>query len=136
MLKCDQPEKPRKTYVIPKVSKKRAAEIAAGAFKPKSPKPIKVNKEYKMPTRSKRRAAQERQYLNVTRPAYLKQHSRCEAKVMCMGAPATEIHHKEGRIEERLNDTGTFIALCLNCHRWAENNVTAAKELNISNDRL
>lgn len=128
MLKCDQPEKPRKNYVIAKVSKKRAAQIASGEWKPKQPKAIKH--------RSDRRAKQERQYLTKTRPEFLGANPWCMAKVECKGLPAVEIHHMEGRIEDLLNDKSKMIGLCVDCHRWAEANPEAAKVLNISKNRL
>lgn len=128
MLPCDQPEKPRKTYVIPKVSKKRAAEIAAGTWKPKPPKPIAKH--------SKRRAKQEREYLTKSRPEFLEANPWCMAKVKCQGLPAVEVHHPEGRIEDLLNDQSKFIGLCVECHRWAEMNPEAAKKIGISHNRL
>lgn len=128
MLKCDRPEKPRKIYVIPKQSKKRLKEISEGTFKPKQPKAIKA--------RSDRRAKQEREYLNKTRPEFLAANPSCMARIKCLGLPAVEIHHKEGRIEDLLNDKSKMIALCVECHRWAEANPNAAKALNISSNRL
>lgn len=136
MLKCDQPERPKKTYTIPKVSKKRQAAIDAGTWQPKPKQPIKVNPNYKIPNRSKKRAAQERLYYTKTRPDYLKEHPVCQARIKCRGNEATEVHHKAGRIEDRLNDTSTFIGLCTECHTWAENNPIQAKALGISSDRL
>jgi hypothetical protein len=136
MLKCDQPERPKKTYTIPKVSKKRQEAIANGTFVPKQKKPIKVNPNYKIPARSKRRAKQEREYLTITRPELIKKHPICQAKIKCKGALSTECHHVEGRIEELLNDKSKILCLCHECHQWAELNPNEAKALGISSDRL
>lgn len=135
MLKCDQPEKPRKVYTIPKQSKKRLAAMADGSYKPKERKPIKVNPDAKIKPRSDKRAKQEREY-NQLRAQYLKEHPSCQARVMCLGLPATEVHHKAGRIGDKLTDVKDFIGLCSACHSWAELNVTQAKALGISKDRL
>lgn len=128
MLKCDQPERPKKVYIIPKQSKKRLKEIYEGTYKPKQQKPIKP--------RSDKRAKQEREYLNKTRPEVLKQYSVCQARIKCIGAPATECHHMIGRIEHRLNDKANIITLCHDCHVFCEMNPEQAKALNISNNRL
>lgn len=127
MLPCDRPEKPKKIYIIPKVSKKRQAAIDAGTWKPKPPKPIKP--------RGDRRAKQERQYLNKTRPELLAKYPICQAQVKCRGLPATECHHTEGRIEDLLNDKSKIITCCNACHHFAEMNPEAAKELKISGMR-
>lgn len=127
MLKCDQPEKPKKVYTIPKVSKKRAAQIASGEWKPKEKKPIKP--------RSDKRAKQEREYLKI-RKNYLEFYPSCQARVKCLGAQSTEVHHKAGRSGELLTDEFNFIAICHDCHVWAELNPEAAKALNISTNRL
>lgn len=127
MLPCDRPEKPKKIYTIPKMSAKRKAAFQNGTWKPKQPKPIKP--------RADRRAKQERQYLTKTRPEMLAKYPICQAQVKCMGLPATECHHSEGRIENLLNDKSKIICLCNACHRWAEANPTAAKELKISGTR-
>lgn len=135
MLKCDQPEKPRKVYTIPKQSKKRLAAIADGSYKPKPKQPMKVNPATKIKPRSDKRVKQEREY-SLLRVQYLSQHPSCQARVMCLGLPATEVHHKAGRIGDKLTDVTDFIGLCHLCHVWAENNVTQAKALGISKDRL
>ncbi len=123
MLKCDQPEKPKKTYTIPKVSKKRAAQIASWEWKPKEKKAIKP--------RSDKRAKQEREY-RKQRIKHLEDNPKC---LLCE-ASATEVHHPEGRIGYRLTDSKNFKGLCHDHHVWAEMNPEAAKEIKISNNRL
>jgi len=131
MLPCDRPEKPRKIYTIPKVSKKRAAAIADGSFKPKEKKPIKVNPDYKIPKRSERRAKQEREYSKL-RAEHLEKNPKC---LLC-DAQATEVHHPEGRIGYRLTDSKNFKGLCHDHHVFIELNPLEAKRLNISYNRL
>lgn len=123
MLKCDRPEKPRKVYIIPKQSKKRLNEISEGTFKPKQSKAIKF--------RSDKRAKQEREYSKL-RAIHLKDNPKC---LLC-DAPATEVHHPEGRIGYRLTDYKKFKQLCHDHHVWAEQSPNAAKALNISSNRL
>lgn len=127
MLRCDRPEKPRKIYVIPKQSKKRLKEISDGTFKPKQPKAIKA--------RSDKRAKQEKEYLKI-RKDYLEFFDTCQARIKCLGAKSTEVHHKAGRVGELLTDEFNFIAICHDCHVWAELNPEQAKALNISSNRL
>lgn len=132
MLKCDQPEKPRKVYTIPKQSKKRLAAIADGSFKPKERKPIKVNPAYKIKPRSDARAVQEREYTVLARQ-YKKEHPVCER---CKSKSTTDVHHKKGRIGKLLTMVEHFIGLCHWCHVWAENNPEQAKNEGISESRL
>lgn len=127
MLKCDQPEKPKKTYTIPKVSKKRQAQIDSGEFVPKAKTPIKH--------RSDKRAKQEREYLKLNKE-YLEAHPICEGRIKCSGALSSEVHHAAGRIGKLLTDTTKFKALCHECHIWAELNPEQAKVLGISENRL
>lgn len=67
---------------------------------------------------------------------YLNEHQICEAKKICNGASATEIHHKIGKIGELLYDKNFFLATCRKCHDWVEANVTEAKKLGLSESRL
>lgn len=127
MLPCDRPEKPKKNYTIPKVSKKRQALIDSGQWQPKPRKAIAP--------RAKRRAKQEREYSTKTRPEMLAKFPYCQIQVKCQGLPATEIHHTEGRIEDLLNDKSKMITACHDCHVWAENNPEAAKAAGVSGMR-
>lgn len=132
MLPCDRPEKPRKVYIIPKVSQKRAAQIASGEFKPKERKPIKVNPDYKIKPRSDKRAKQEREYSKLAKDYKIK-NPICER---CHLPPSTDVHHMKGRTGNLLTDENNFIALCRWCHDWAENHPTQAKAEGISKSRL
>lgn len=123
MLKCDQPAKQPKVYVIPKVSKKRAAAIAGGSYQPKPKKPI-VKKEYKIKPRSDKRAKEERIYLTKTAPELKAAYPICQR---CNAAPGIECHHMKGRIAALLNNKKYIIVLCHNCHQWEQANPEAAR---------
>ena len=46
--------------------------------------------------------------------------------------PATEVHHKRGRVGALLTDTRFFIPTCYQCGRnWIHNNPTRARQLNL-----
>lgn len=91
--------------------------IGQKADKPlKKPKPIKPI--------SDKRKKQEAAY-SVLRKAFLEQHPNCE---IC-GSPSTEVHHRNGRENERLNDTEYWMAIDRLCHtelhlnpQWARDN--------------
>ena len=56
-------------------------------------------------------------YLKV-RMDYLNLHKNCQ---LC-SAPATDIHHRVGRLGNKLTDTNYFMALCRPCHTKIETN--------------
>lgn len=70
------------------------------------------------------------------RNKFIKERSLCMIKVDGCTKKATDVHHPEGKIGELYFDDSKFIAACRNCHRWAEEHPTAAKELGVSADRL
>lgn len=72
----------------------------------------------------------------TSRKVYLGNHAVCEVKLTGCQQKANQIHHRKGRIGKNYIDIHTFLACCDNCHRWIENNVTQAKELGFSIDRL
>lgn len=123
MLKCDQPERPKKVYIIPKQSKKRLKEISEGSYKPKQQKPIKP--------RSDKRAKQYKLYGPIQKQ-FLIDNPICQAKIKCHGAPATEVHHGAGKTEWLLIDIQYFVAICRDCHNWELANSKAAKDAGIS----
>ena len=61
---------------------------------------------------SKKRAAQLREYSKL-RKVFMEHHPICE---VCGHATATDIHHRDGRTGERLNDVNYFLAVCRSCH--------------------
>ena len=66
---------------------------------------------------SKKRAKQNKAYSEF-RKDHLSKNPFCE---IC-GERATQIHHKRGRFQERLNDTEFFMAVCMACHNWIHRN--------------
>jgi len=70
---------------------------------------------------SKKRAKQIKEYAKV-RQEYLSLNPSCE---IC-GKSGTQIHHKKGRFQERLNDKNFFMSVCSCCHQWIHNNPQVA----------
>ena len=73
------------------------------------------------------------------RKEYLQKNPMCKARIpgVCSNARGYNltIHHKRGR-GEYLLDTTTWLPCCLFCHEWIENNVQAAKDMGLSENRL
>ena len=69
---------------------------------------------------------------NSLRAEFLSKYPRCEWCKM----PATEIHHKKGRMGEMLNETKYFMSVCRTCHLWIEDHPREAKEKGFTLDRL
>jgi hypothetical protein len=40
----------------------------------------------------------------------------------CLALRSTQIHHKKGRLGKLLCDTQFFMAVCIHCHRYIEEN--------------
>jgi 5-methylcytosine-specific restriction endonuclease McrA len=66
-----------------------------------------------MRTRSPKRAKQEREYSTLRRE-FLKTNPACG---IC-GVPATEVHHRRGRVGVLLTADQHFMALCHACHTY------------------
>lgn len=73
---------------------------------------------------------------SVLRDNFLSNNTLCKIHIpgICT-SKATDVHHSKGRGEYMLDDS-TFIPTCRACHKWAEENPEAAKELGFSVDRL
>lgn len=71
-------------------------------------------------------------YLKARKP-YLEEHPICEA---CNEAPADQIHHMRGRLNELVYNEKFFMAVCWKCHGWIENNREAARNQGWLLDRL
>lgn len=98
----------------------------------------KQKKEAKIAPRSKKRAKEERDYSTV-RKEYLEEHPICEVCIRENNPykyPATEIHHKKGRIGPLLTDSRYFLAVCRDHHEFIENNPKWAKLKGYSINRL
>lgn len=47
---------------------------------------------------------------------------------VCVRAKATDVHHKNGRHNDRLNDTVHWLPVCRKCHDWIHTNPNKARE--------
>jgi hypothetical protein len=95
-------------------------QCAVNLQKKKYPEPKKQPRVKQM---SIKRKAQTREYATV-RADYLAYHPFCG---VCQQG-ATEIHHINGRTNERLLDTKYFLPVCRPCHRWIHANPEASRE--------
>ena len=66
------------------------------------------------------------------RDKFIIENPNCER----CGNEATDVHHKKGRIGNDLLDVSNFLSVCRTCHHWIENNVSEAKKLGYSLNRL
>lgn len=73
---------------------------------------------------------------STLRKQYLQDHEDCQAQLDQCSQTATDIHHKAGRIGDKLNDTSDWLAVCRPCHNWIEEHPKEAKELSLSKSRL
>lgn len=55
---------------------------------------------------------------------------------VCNQVPATQIHHKKGRDNDRLLDAFYFLAVCQTCHTRIHNNPAWARDNGYLIDRL
>lgn len=82
---------------------------------------------------SKRRAAQLRTYRKL-RAEFLTEHPRCEFP-HC-GYPASEVHHKRGRVGRLYLATEHWLPMCSPHHRWTTEHPADAYELGVSERRV
>lgn len=64
------------------------------------------------------------QLYKIIKEKYLKDNPKCE---ICK-CEATEIHHKNGRNGERLNDTNYFMSICRYDHSYIHENPKQSRE--------
>jgi len=78
---------------------------------------------------SAKRQIQEDLYYKIIRPNYLKDNPYC---VRCNDNStktlADQIHHKNGREGDRLNDTEFFMSICSECHKIVHDNPMEARQ--------
>jgi hypothetical protein len=96
---------------------------------PKSVKPTVNSKTVR--TRSPHRSKEEAQYLKQ-RLSYMNTNPKCQASIpnLC-SHNATDVHHKNGRANERLNDTEHWVSVCRSCHDWIHSHPIEARQLNL-----
>lgn len=83
---------------------------------------------------SVKRARETRTY-TLLRREFLADHPRCEFPGGCT-QPATEIHHKRGRVGALYLDTAHWSPLCHDHHAWATEHPAAAFEMGVSERRI
>lgn len=87
---------------------------------------------------SEKRILSNKMYLKL-RKEFLKEHSCCVAKLAgcthCIPEGLT-IQHTRGRVGSLYLDTRYWITLCLNCHRWVNENPEQAIGLGLAKLRL
>ena len=83
---------------------------------------------------SPKRAALLRIY-SKRRAVFLETHPRCSFPSGCAW-PATEIHHRRGRVGALLLDEAHWSGLCNDHHRWTTEHPAIAYEMGISERRV
>lgn len=97
--------------------------------------PEKVKKVYKIPKFSKKRASQNREY-DKARKEFLFDNPICQARqIPGCDYYASDVHHKSGRIGDKLTDKSGFLAVCRYCHQKIELNPEWAKKRGFSTNR-
>ncbi len=82
-------------------------------------------------TRSPNRSKEEAQYLKQ-RLSYMNKNPKCQASIpnRC-SHNATDVHHKAGRTNQKLNDEEHWISVCRGCHDWIHSHPIEARQLNL-----
>lgn len=80
------------------------------ARKPKGKAPKKPLPKY-TPKRAKQLG-----FYRILRKGFLEANTHCQAKFLCCSGSATQVHHKNSRVGDKLNDTRDFLAICAPCH--------------------
>jgi len=79
---------------------------------------------------STKRAAEQRIYMK-RRALFLAEHESC----VC-GAPATEVHHKRGRVGALYLDVTHWLAMCHGCHVYVTEHPREAIARGLSERRI
>lgn len=125
------PLPPRKTPL-----KRSSVPIKRSAIKNKiSDQEPQQKKSYAIPKVSSKEKIRLKKYNEVRMP-FLEKNTECFAQLPGCSFIATQIHHPEGRIGDRLWDVDKFKPLCHSCHHWIEMHPKEAKLMNFSSDRL
>ena len=89
--------------------------------------------KYNWQKKIKDRKLADKKIYKILRDDFLKDHFVCE---VCFKNPATDVHHKKGRLGELLTLVRYFLAVCRSCHTKIETNPKWAKENGYSESRL
>jgi hypothetical protein len=84
----------------------------------------KLSEHKPIKQQSKKRAKQDVEYRQARR-VYLAHNWACK---VCKRAAATQVHHKNRRNGDRLNDERYWLAVCGQCHNEIHDKPTWAKE--------
>ena len=79
------------------------------------------------PKRTIKKVSDKRKVQEVTYKLLRKQYLTAIPKCEVCGNVATEIHHKNGREGERLNDQTYFMSVCRSCHTYIHENPAEAR---------
>ncbi len=82
--------------------------------KPKPIRPIAISRE------------EDYKIYRPRRDKYMKEHPNCEVKEC--NKPSQDLHHMNGRTNERLYDTNHFMAICRRCHTKIDEDPIWARE--------
>jgi hypothetical protein len=92
----------------------------------------------KIPTRiprfSKKRQKENRKY-STLRKQFL-EDKECAAKLEGCTGVASQVHHKSGRVGEKLLDVRTWLPVCAGCHNWIELHPSECLIRGLSKSRL
>lgn len=101
----------------------------------RSQKPLKRTPLKKKPAKiapvSEKRKSQMAQYSKL-RKGFLSENKVCQASLEGCSKKATDVHHMQGRENERLLDDTKWLAVCRVCHRKITDNAAMAIELGLS----
>ena len=105
----------------------RYCKTCWSAHKPPSGKPTAKP----IRSRSPKRQKQEAQYSKQSKP-FKEAHPLCTATIsnICTYY-TTDVHHKDGRVEDKLTDETDWIAVCRACHMWIHEHPREARELGL-----
>jgi hypothetical protein len=92
-------------------------------------------KQKRISPRSEKRIIADKKYSKL-RKAFLEEKPICEAQLIGCAGTSCQVHHKAGRTGDLYLDVSKWLAVCHQCHVWIENNVTEAKKLGFSLNRL
>lgn len=98
-------------------------------FQHKPRKPLNQKRQEPKPQNPLKRVSDKRKkqeaLYSIARKEFLTKNPNCE---IC-GGPATDVHHRNGREGERLNDTEWWMALCRSCHSEVHANPAHSYEM-------
>jgi hypothetical protein len=78
---------------------------------------------------SRKQAARTRAYNQVREAVYERAQGRCEVNATwSCSRNCEQVHHKQGRLGDRMTDMDKMVAICYNCHEFIGKNPALAYE--------